>query len=118
MTSENAPEDEPVEAAEPQPVKVVDDRLLIDELVSQAQSPGLQLTGESGLLQQPPERADRVAVCPHGDMLLAPTGRGRTRCDPTPEDRSERLRHHLRQPHLRSPTATPSTPERPEVGAA
>ncbi|WP_121834063.1 IS256 family transposase [Streptomyces sp. S1] len=51
MTSENVTEAEPVEAAESQPARVVDDRL-IDELVSRAQAEGLQLTGEGGLLQQ------------------------------------------------------------------
>ncbi|WP_030760336.1 IS256 family transposase [Streptomyces griseus] len=51
MTSEKVTEAEPVEAAEPQPARVVDDRL-IDELVSRAQAVGLQLTGEGGLLQQ------------------------------------------------------------------
>nr|WP_199812372.1 transposase [Streptomyces bikiniensis] len=51
MTSENVTEDEPVETAESQPARVVDDRL-IDELVSRAQAEGLQLTGEGGLLQQ------------------------------------------------------------------
>ncbi|MFK4143691.1 transposase, partial [Streptomyces filamentosus] len=51
MTSENVTEGEPVEAAEPQPARVVDDRL-IEELVSRAQAEGLQLTGEGGLLQQ------------------------------------------------------------------
>ncbi|MFK0259091.1 IS256 family transposase [Streptomyces sp. NPDC090445] len=51
MTSENVTEAEISKAAEPQPARAVDDRL-IDELVSRAQAEGLQLTGEGGLLQQ------------------------------------------------------------------
>ena len=51
MTSENVPEAESVEAAEPHRTKAVDDQL-IDELVGRAQAEGLQLTGEGGLLQQ------------------------------------------------------------------
>lgn len=81
MTSENVTEAENVESSEPGPSKAVDDRL-IDELVSRAQAGGPQLTGEGGLLQQLTKR------------LL--------------EDRPERLRHHLRQPPLRSPSVTPT----------
>ena len=51
MTSNNMPEPETVEVAEPQSVKAVDDQL-IEELVVRAQAEGLQLTGEGGLLQQ------------------------------------------------------------------
>lgn len=56
MTSDNVTEAEPVKAAEPQPAKKVDDRL-IDELVGHAQAEGLQLTGEGGL----PPAADQAA---------------------------------------------------------
>ncbi len=51
MTSENVAEPEAVEPSKRGPVKAVDDQL-IDELVGRAQAEGLQLTGESGLLQQ------------------------------------------------------------------
>ncbi|WUP61475.1 transposase [Streptomyces sp. NBC_00258] len=51
MTSENVAAQEPVESAAAVSAKAVDDQL-IDELVSQAQAEGLQLTGEGGLLQQ------------------------------------------------------------------
>lgn len=52
MTSQNVTEAGTIEPFEPQPSKVVDDRL-IDELVSRAQAEGLQqLTGEGGLLLQ------------------------------------------------------------------
>ncbi|UGY93934.1 IS256 family transposase [Streptomyces gobiensis] len=51
MTSDNVTESETVEAAEPQQSKSVDQQL-IDELVGRAQTAGLQLTGEGGLLQQ------------------------------------------------------------------
>jgi hypothetical protein len=51
MTGENVAEAEISKAAEPQPARAVDDRL-IEELVSWAQAEGLRLTGEGGLLQQ------------------------------------------------------------------
>ena len=51
MTSNNTPEDESSELADPESAKVVDDQL-IEELVGRAQAEGLQLTGEGGLLQQ------------------------------------------------------------------
>lgn len=51
MTRENVTEPENAELAEPQPSKSVDDQL-IEELVGRAQAEGLQLTGESGQLQQ------------------------------------------------------------------
>ncbi|MGW1136615.1 hypothetical protein [Streptomyces zhihengii] len=47
MTSENVAETEISEADGPQPAKAVDDRL-IDELVSRAQTEGVQLTGGAG----------------------------------------------------------------------
>ncbi|WUJ19172.1 hypothetical protein OHS70_36870 [Streptomyces sp. NBC_00390] len=50
MTSNNVTEAESVELSEAAPAKSVDDRL-IDELVGRAQTEGLQLTGEGGLLQ-------------------------------------------------------------------
>src|SRR6478735_991533 len=61
MTSENVTEAGTVEAAEPQPARVVDDRL-IDELVSRAQAEGLQLTSEGGLLQQLTKRLLECAL--------------------------------------------------------
>ncbi len=51
MTSENVAEHEAGESAAAVSAKAVDDQL-IDELVSRAQAEGLQLTGESGMLQQ------------------------------------------------------------------
>ncbi|MFJ7201522.1 MULTISPECIES: transposase [unclassified Streptomyces] len=51
MTSDNVTEAEPVEAAEPQPAKGLDDQLM-NELVGRAQAEGPHLTGEGGLLQQ------------------------------------------------------------------
>lgn len=50
-------EAESVKAAEPQPVKEVDDQP-IDELVGRARAEGLQLTGEGGLLQQLTKRLE------------------------------------------------------------
>ncbi|CAL9328615.1 hypothetical protein SUDANB43_00020 [Streptomyces sp. enrichment culture] len=51
MTSENVAEPEAVEPSKTVPAKAVDDQL-INELVARAQTEGLQLTGEGGLLQQ------------------------------------------------------------------
>lgn len=51
MTSENVAEPEAVEPSKTVPAKAVDDQL-INELVARAQTEGLQLTGDGGLLQQ------------------------------------------------------------------
>ncbi|MEE1746483.1 transposase, partial [Streptomyces sp. JV184] len=61
MTSENVAEAQIGEAVEPQPARVVDDRL-IDELVSRVQAEGLQLTDEGGLLQQLTKRLPESAL--------------------------------------------------------
>ncbi|WP_374208016.1 transposase [Streptomyces sp. MUM 203J] len=61
MTGENVTEAETVESSESQPSKAVDDRPA-DDLVSRAQAEGLQLTGESGLLQQLTKRLLQSAL--------------------------------------------------------
>lgn len=43
-------------------------------------------------------------------MSLDPTGKGQARWTMPAEDRTERLRPHLRRPPLRSPSLTPTPP--------
>jgi putative transposase len=61
MTSENVSRSEPGEPLNAVSAKAVDDQL-IDELIGRAQAAGLQLTGESGLLQQLTKRLPESAL--------------------------------------------------------
>lgn len=57
----------------------------------------------------PPERDSRPEVRPHGDHVSGPHWQGTSPLDHALEDRTQRLRHHLRRPALRSLSVTPTT---------
>ena len=56
-----------------------------------------------------PQRAGRPEMRLYGDHVPRPHRQGTNPLDTALEDRSERLRHHLRRPTLRTPPVTPTT---------
>ncbi|GHH95764.1 hypothetical protein GCM10017779_62210 [Streptomyces capillispiralis] len=62
----------------------------------------------------PNEQAALKCVCT-ALMSLDPTGKGPGPLDHAPEDRTERLRHHLRRPPVGGSSVTPTTAITPHI---
>jgi hypothetical protein len=62
-----------------------------------------------------PQRAGRVEMRLHGNHVARSHRQGPGPLDHALEERTERLRHHLRWPPLSGPSVTPTTPVTPLI---